>query len=74
MAQLEDGLHIHDRTDADAFQLGPFRNVTLRPEGKDVPSGVADVIPEFSGWNQEMHHSVGCHRSIFNGPLVELVS
>ena len=55
------------RTQAESLGLEPARQFTFRPEGRDVRSRVADVVPEMARRYQEVNDARPTH-----GPLRNL--
>ena len=52
--ELIERLRLDDRAARKPLGLEPSIKFAFRPEGGDVRSGEADIIPEMSGWHQEM--------------------
>ena len=56
-------LWLHDGTACKPVGLEPCLKFRFRPEGGDVPSGEADVVPEMPRRHQEMNHRVSENRA-----------
>ena len=54
----------YDRAEAIALRVEPRAKLALRPEGADVRSREADVVPEARGRHQEMHDPVAVHGTV----------
>lgn len=67
--QLVHGLGGNDLTAIVTVSLEPSVQFDLRPEAVNVPSGEADVVPEASSWNQQVHDSIGDDPAVLHMPL-----
>ncbi len=60
-AQLEDPLRRNRSAKRQPARAKPASQFAIRPEGDNVRSGVADVIPEVTRPNKEMNNAVSAH-------------
>ena len=65
--EIVDNLWRHYRAQAEPLGLEPASQLTFRPEGRDVRSRVADVVPELARRYQEVNDARSAH-----GPLGDL--
>ena len=54
----------HHRAQAEPFSLKPAGKLAFRPEGRDVRSRVADVVPEVTRRHQEVDDARSTHRPL----------
>lgn len=62
--EIVDRLWRHHRAQAEPFDLKPASELAFRPEGRDVCSGVADVVPEMARRDQEVNDARSMHRPL----------
>ena len=65
--EIVDRLWRHHRSQAELFGRKPAGKLAFRPEGRDVRSRIADVIPEMERRYQEMNDAQAMH-----GPFRDL--
>jgi hypothetical protein len=65
-AEFVDRLRYYHRASREPICFEPARKLTFRPEGGNVRSSVANVVPEAADRNQEVNDSRPVHRAIMN--------